>query len=154
MGIIRNSTNFTNVIVGGQAKTGVIVDGVNRLEGGATAFTLANAGIFFTVTEEGIITLTINQGTLVDTNYTNGQNIGPNNGTITLTGEVRVPDSDNWTNANSLISITGISAVQVGIPQWSQDTWTGIKPTGLNNAGTQLTGFTLGKCIIVSSNIS
>lgn len=70
----------------------------------ARAFTINDTGISFSVSQAGTVSLSISIGTLVGTNYTNGQNIGTNNGLVTLTGQVRVPnDSSLWTNANQLI---------------------------------------------------
>ena len=78
----------------------------------ARTFTLADAGISFSVSAAGTVSLAIGTGTLVSTNFSNGQNLGTVSSatTRTLTGSVRVPnDSSPWTNANSLIAISGIS---------------------------------------------
>ena len=76
---------------------------------GPQAFTIGNAGIDFRVPRNGVVLLTINQGTLEGTNFQNLQQLG----TVTvdtlrtLTGNVRVPnDSTKWTNAGQLVTIT------------------------------------------------
>ena len=85
----------------------------------AVAFTLANAGITFSVAQNGRVSLSIGTGILVGTNYANGQNIGTVSSvtTRTLTGSVRVPNNPIlWTNANQLITILGITAQQIATP--------------------------------------
>ena len=81
----------------------------------AREFTLADAGIVFSVGET-TVSLSISTGTLVGANYSNGQTlprIFTSMTALQLTGQVRVPnDSDTWTNANALITITGISDTQ------------------------------------------
>ena len=80
--------------------------------GGATEFTLATAVIDFSVTQLGVITLGLSLGSFEGTNYTNGQNIGFNNGTIDLMGGLRVPTDTKWTNSGELLTIEGITAMQ------------------------------------------
>ena len=82
----------------------------------ARAFTINDTGISFSVSQAGTVSLSISIGTLVGTNFTNGQNLGTVSSaqTRTLTGQVRVPnDSSLWTNANQLITISGISTTQI-----------------------------------------
>ena len=116
MGIVRNGRNREGIVTAGKASTSVIVDGVDRLEGTpgtAVQFMLSDAGIVFEVSKSGTITLTIVQGSFVDTNYANGDEIGINNGDIELTGSVRVPtDTAAWTNSGELVTITGYSFTQ------------------------------------------
>ena len=117
MGVVRNGRNREGIIRAGQASTSVIVDGVDRLEGTpnmAVQFMLSDAGIIFEVSQSGTITLTRVQGTFVDTNYENGDEIGINNDDITLTGSIRVPNDDTlWTNNNQLVTITGFTRAQL-----------------------------------------
>ena len=97
----------------------------------ANTFTLTDAGISFSITQFGTISLGITQGILTGTNYTNGQNIGTNNGTISLTGSVVVPNNPQlWTNAGQLVPISGIST--------TQQSYSPPQPTFiLSNAGIQ-----------------
>lgn len=116
MPVIRNGVARA-AIVAGESRQAEIVNGVNRLAdgGGQTAvdFTINNAGITFSVTRAGRVTLTIAMGGLENTNFSNNQEIGINNGTITLTGSIRVPtDTAAWTNSGELITISGITATQ------------------------------------------
>ena len=104
-------------VLGGQDLDGYLggVQQFGQSEASTTVFTLANAGISFSVAQSGIVSLSISTGTLEGTNYSNGQNLGTvsSNTTRTLTGNVRVPnDSSVWTNAGQTVSITGISAQQ------------------------------------------
>ena len=124
-----NQGEISNITFGGQQANRATLNGTVVWEADmSSAFTLANAGISFSVSATGIVSLSINQGTLVSTNYTNGQNLGTvsTNTTRTLTGSVRVPnDSSAWSNANQLISITGVSAVQTSTATFTVADWTG-----------------------------
>ena len=117
MGVVRNGRNREGIVTAGKASTSVIVAGVDRLEGTpnmAVQFMLSDAGIIFEVSQSGTITLTRVQGTFVDTNYENGDEIGINNDDITLTGSIRVPNDDTlWTNNNQLVTITGFTRAQL-----------------------------------------
>ena len=96
-----------------QVENGVLT---TRFGSGATAFTTADAGIIFSVTREGAVTLTITTGTLSGTNFTNGTNVGTVDPaeTHTLTGSITVPNNSMWSNAGEDIDIDGITADQPG----------------------------------------
>ena len=81
-------------------------------EADSSTFTLATAIIDFSITKAGVITRTAVLGSFEGTNYTDGQNIGINNATITLTGGLRVPTDPKWTNSGELLTITGFSVTQ------------------------------------------
>ena len=111
---LSGSNNIT--FGGSQATTATLNGGVVwQRAAAARVFTLADAGISFSVAQNGTVSLSIGTGTLVGTNYTNGQNIGTVSSVARrrLTGSVRVPNNPAlWTNANQLITISGITAEQ------------------------------------------
>ena len=102
----------------------------------ARAFTLADADISFSVSQAGLVSLSINRGALVSTNFSNGQNLGTvsSDTTRTLTGSVRAPnDATLWSNANELITISGISDTQqatVVVPVDGTADWGSPEDTG------------------------
>ena len=149
MGVVRNGRNREGIVTAGKASTSVIVAGVDRLEGTpnmAIQFMLSDAGIIFEVSQSGTITLTIVDGTFVDTNYEPGDEIGINNDDITLTGSVRVPNDDTkWTNNNQLVTITGFTRAQLptdSSPDVQTDAATSVGATSatLNGQITDLHG--------------
>ena len=108
-----NGRIIQNIADNGRILNNVVVNG-NIVHGSATIirqFTLADAGINFTVSQT-TISLSLTTGSFVNTNYTNGEVLD----TVavdtprTLTGSVRVPNNTSqWTNANQLVTISGIS---------------------------------------------
>ena len=76
-------------------------------------FLITDAGVNFSVNQAGLIGLSLIRGIFEGTNYINSQNIGTNNGAITLAGSIRVPNEPLvWTNADQLVTISGVTASQ------------------------------------------
>ena len=96
-----------------QVNNGVLT---TRFGSGPTDFTTADAGIAFSVTRPGLVSLSITAGTLKDTNFKNGDTIGTVAvaTTHTLTGSIVVPNNTMWSNAGEDVTITGITAEQPG----------------------------------------
>ena len=97
-GTVRNNAKLGGTVLNGRIGGSQIWS----TTAAARAFTLADAGISFSVSQAGLVSLSITAGTFVNTNYDNGDNLGTvsSDTTRTLTGSVRVPnDSTLWTNA-------------------------------------------------------
>lgn len=86
----------------------------------ARRFAIEDAGIAFSISEAGIVSLSIETGTLSNTRV-DGVAVqdGTDVGTVTedterfLTGQIIVPnDPMLWTNAGQFVQITGVSAIQ------------------------------------------
>ena len=98
----------------GSVKQNVWV-GDRRVTGG-DAFETVDAGIDFTVSRSGLVSLSNTVGTLTGTNFNDGDEIG----TVAmdtdhdLTGSITVPNNSIWSNAGGSITITGISTTQLG----------------------------------------
>ena len=104
--------------------------------GGATEFTLATAIIDFSITKSGTITRTLSLGAFEGTNYTNGQELGRNNGEIELTGGVRVPTDVKWSNSGDLLTITGYK-----VTQEASDASPAVTTNAATSTGSVLTTF-------------
>ena len=103
------------------------------IQQGYEVFEIGDAGIAFMVSQAGIVSLGINSGTLVSTNYTNGQDLGQVavDTERTLTGSVLVPDG--FANTGELVPITGFTATQPLSPVWTIDDATvGIGTLGVD----------------------
>ena len=96
-----------------QVENGVLT---TRFGSGSTAFTTADAGIDFTVSRPGLVSLSIATGTFVNINPENGDELGTVtvDTTRTLGGFIQVPNNSMWSNAGELIVIVGISTTQLG----------------------------------------
>ena len=120
-GIDTNITEVMEVNSGVVNTIGSIIQVDNgvlttRFGSGSTEFTTADAGIDFTVSRPGLVSLSLTAGTFKDTNFKDGDTIG----TVTvdtthdLTGSITVPNNSMWSNAGEDVTITGISAEQPG----------------------------------------
>ena len=96
-----------------QVNNGVLT---TRFGSGSTDFTTNDAGIDFSVTRPGLVSLSITAGTFKDTNFKDGDTIGTvaTATTHTLTGSIVVPNNSMWSNAGEDIDIEGITAEQPG----------------------------------------
>lgn len=92
MAVIRNGRSV-GVLMNGVNRTASIVNGINRLEsiGGGTSggtttsnFRFEDAGVAFSINNEGIVTLTVRRGTISSATFNNGDNLG-----IVTTARVR-----------------------------------------------------------------
>ena len=105
-----------------QVSNGVLT---TRFGSGSTEFTTSDAGIAFSVTRPGLVSLSITAGTLKDTNYDNDDELGTVTvaTTRTLTGSITVPNNTMWSNAGEDVTITGITAEQPGpfVPPPAED---------------------------------
>ena len=120
-GVDTNITRVVRVESGVVTEIGSIVQVNNgvlttRFGSGATAFTTADAGISFTVSRAGLVSLSISTGSFVNINPENGDNLGTVSvdTTRTLGGFIQVPNNSMWSNAGELIVIVGISTTQLG----------------------------------------
>lgn len=97
-------------------------------------FVLSTAGISFSVSRAGTVSLGISQGSFSGTNYSNGQNLGRvgSSRTLTLTGSVIVPTT-GYDNPGASITITGISATQSRTTYSGAFSYPGI--TGTSRSG-------------------
>ena len=96
-----------------QVDNGVLT---TRFGSGSTDFTTADAGIDFTVSRPGLVSLSIATGSFVNINPKDGDILGTVtvDTTRTLGGFIQVPNDSMWSNAGELIVITGISTTQPG----------------------------------------
>ena len=105
-----------------QVENGVLT---TRFGSGSTAFTTADAGIDFTVSRPGLVSLSIATGTFVNINPEDGDELGTVtvDTTRTLGGFIQVPNDSMWSNAGELIVIVGISTTQLGpfVPPPAED---------------------------------
>ena len=162
MGVFQNGQERTSgsVFYNGSSVNGVWYNGINRLAAGAQTFTQSSAGVVFTVSQSGLVTFTIETGSFVTStiDFPNGSNQGASYGStksFTNSVTINVPnDATKWTNAGSTIPAT-FTATQQATAQttWNEAAWLatgGSRATGLNNAGTTLTGFSLGSASAVT----
>ena len=129
-GIDTNITEVMRVENGVVTTIGSIIQVDNgvlttRFGSGATDFIIGDAGIDFSVTRPGLVSLSNTAGTFKDTNFKDGDTIGTVaiDTTHTLTGSVTVPNNAMWSNAGEDITITGITAEQPGpfVPPPAED---------------------------------
>ena len=129
-GVDTNITEVMRVENGVVTTIGSIVQVDNgvlttRFGSGSTAFTTADAGIDFTVSRPGLVSLSIATGTFVNINPEDGDELGTVtvDTTRTLGGFIQVPNDSMWSNAGELIVIIGISTIQLGpfVPPPAED---------------------------------
>ena len=105
-----------------QVDNGVLT---TRFGSGSTDFTTADAGIDFTVSRPGLVSLSIATGSFVNINPKDGDILGTVtvDTTRTLGGFIQVPNDSMWSNAGELIVIVGISTTQPGpfVPPPAED---------------------------------
>ena len=92
-----------------------VTQNVTQAGTGASAFSTSDAGISFSVSRAGTVSLSIATGTLSGTNFSDGQELGTVSSETThrLSGSITVPnDPLSWSNFGETIAISGISAVQ------------------------------------------
>ena len=113
MGVIRNGVDYSNVIRNGNLVTGVIVNGENRLGEGSSVptFSFSDAGISFSVSQSGIVSLSITSGTIASSTYSNGQNLGSVSTNTTRHNSITVNIPSGYSNSGT-ITMT-VDAIQL-----------------------------------------
>ena len=101
---------------GGVQLNGRFVGGNNLLGdtvSGGTEFTFDDAGVTFSVTRDGLVSLGITNGTIASATWLDGGSTGPTSMTITRTNTVVVNVPDGYENTGETVSGT-VTAVQQG----------------------------------------
>ena len=112
MTVFKNGSSI-DYFIGGSLLNGKFVGG-NNLLGDAVAveFLFENAGVEFSVTRDGDVTLTIQNGTIASATWLNGGTTGPTSMTITRTNTVVVNVPAGFSNTGETVTGT-VTATQV-----------------------------------------
>ncbi len=116
MAIDFNGAEPTAITFNGVSASRATLNNVIVWEAGS-AFTQTNAGITFSISNQGIVTFTLTQGSIVTSSFSNGQDLGPVSLATSRTnaGTLRVPNDPVWSNANTVI-VFSVDSIQPAQP--------------------------------------
>ena len=118
-----------NVFLNGSAVNGVFINGANRLTGDvAETFTFADAGVTFSVSPSGVVSLSITTGTIQSSTYDDGHDFGPVTSDVTRHNNITVNVPSGFSNSGTVsMELTSVQQA-VSIPT--------VTTTGESNVGT------------------